>query len=116
MKVRRCGLVVIGVIAGSLIGVSSARACGDNNPCGLVVAHGVSPGGQRWSQTAGLNGTQLVVELSLSQRTAKMTLAGTSGPLHRPARRSFPQPGETDWDRQKKARLMGSRFGPWRGW
>jgi len=80
VTMRRCGLVVIGVITGSLVGVSSASACGGNNPCGLVVAHGVSPGGQRWSQTAGLNGTQPVVELSLPQPDGEDAGGGSAGP------------------------------------
>jgi hypothetical protein len=53
-------------VAGSLIGVSSASACGPERPSGPVVAHGVSLGGQRWSQTACMTG-HLVVELSLPQ-------------------------------------------------
>jgi hypothetical protein len=80
VTVRRGGLVVIGAVAGSLIGASSASACGGDNPCGLVVAHGVSPGGQRWSQTAGLNGTQLVVELSLPQPNGEDAGGESTGP------------------------------------
>jgi hypothetical protein len=77
---RRGGLVVIGAVVGSLIGVSSASACGGDNPSGPVVAHGVSPGGQRWSQTACLNGHQLVVELSPPQPDGEDAGGGSAGP------------------------------------
>lgn len=80
VRMRRDGLVVIGAVAASLIGVSSASACGGNNPSGPVVAHGVSPGGQQWSQTACLNGRQLVVELALPQPDGEDTGAGYAGP------------------------------------
>jgi hypothetical protein len=80
VTVRRGGLVVIGAVAGSLIGVSSASACGGDSPKGPVVAHGVSPGGQQWSQRACLNGHQLVVELSLPQPDGEDVGGGFAGP------------------------------------
>jgi hypothetical protein len=80
VTVRRAGLVVIGAVAGSLIGVSSATACGGDSPKGPVVAHGVSPGGRQWSQRACLNGHQLVVELSLPQPDGKDVGGGLAGP------------------------------------
>jgi hypothetical protein len=80
VTVRRCGLVVIGAVAGSLIGASSASACGGDGPEGPVVAHGVSPGGQQWSQRACLNGPQLVVNLSLPQANGEDVGGESAGP------------------------------------
>jgi hypothetical protein len=80
VTMRRGGLVVLGAVAGSLIGVSSASACGGDNPAGPVVAHGVSPGGQQWSQRACLNGHQLVVELSLPQPNGEDVGGESAGP------------------------------------
>lgn len=83
---HRGGVVVICSIAGSLIGVSSASACGGDGPRGPVVAQGVSSGGQRWSQTACLNGHHLVVETSLPQPDGEEVGGGYGGPP--PSRRA----------------------------
>lgn len=70
----------IGAVCGLLIGVSSASACGGDGPTGPIVNHGVSPGGQQWSQTACMNFRQLVVELSLPETNKANEGGGSAGP------------------------------------
>ncbi len=80
MTVWRGSWVALGAVVCLLTGVSSASACGGDIPCDLIVNRGVSPDGQKWTQTAGLNFHQLVVELSLPQPNGEDYGGESAGP------------------------------------